>query len=953
MRLTSPTLSLQFLGNDLPIGHAETQTISECYIVKGSISKRPQLLNGLKPSGSICNITISRDCLSTEDIIATDGDIKAILSDGGNIIFTGYLSTKYSWTVGNHGEEALNLTLEDMGARLLGKNFLESGYHVFNSTASAAISVVCSACGITISPTAETITDSIFLVADSSMSCKQIIEQILYECNRVYFFNNLGHMDFFKVDVTSTTGQIIGSTKLIVRNGEAITLSKDVRTYRSARVTYTPLGTADNYLVYRNTTNQDSSHPFCYIELNPGEHFDGAEIYTAQEWAAATADTFRLPTLIGAVNADSETSRVGSNKILAVSNVVATIDKDSAITATIIGYGGPYLKIDCENTGSSKAYIRRLDASASIVFEKSTNIVNAGVNDTSTQSRLDETLTCIHDLDAVSKHANLLAQFNAFCNSKYTFSTEEVLNLGDIVQLNDDVYTGLDVSVMVIGYTDTDNMDTIDYTAIGVSVFDLDKESYHQITDMGKAETRGPSGLSAYIQYGLSSSPDYPPLSGPMLWEGEPMLWLGEPMVWNGDAWQDDTPPLQRGQYLWMRTKVGEDGEWAYSRLTGTYIDNEQFLGAVSEIPTHTPDGKDLIVGDYFVASVEFTDGDLTFRQGFVYEKTTVTWRQMNASEPNNMGKMVQCLAGVLENGANVADSQAAIYGWFKNLVAQNAIFQNLYARNVQVGDGDGTADSGFRFRAREYDRYGQKLENPDFDVYFGDRMLFDVDSDGKIFFGQGFWYDPSDRSIHSTGDKVVINSEGAITAQNASIIGSSVFHGSFNCDVIKTVVNPTTTTDFPTSVNNNNQAKYLWQSVYNAGLLPQSGWSDYYAASVVGDGYTDQIKYVRFYNNSDTAYNYDDYAIEFYDQRYDSLNISGILSCVTDPHTVTSYQLVTINSNGTPLYYCYARNGFTLKITRGGNLLEVDIPASDSIQHLTTGQLYYNKSTGAVMMKL
>ena len=82
MRLTSPSLTLQFLGTDLPSGHGGTQTITECYIVKGSISKRPQLLNGLKPSGSICSIAVSRDCLSTEDIIATDGDIKAVLSDG-------------------------------------------------------------------------------------------------------------------------------------------------------------------------------------------------------------------------------------------------------------------------------------------------------------------------------------------------------------------------------------------------------------------------------------------------------------------------------------------------------------------------------------------------------------------------------------------------------------------------------------------------------------------------------------------------------------------------------------------------------------------------------------------------------------------------------------------------------------------------------------------------------
>lgn len=949
MRLTSPSLTLQFLGTDLPSGHGGTQTITECYIVKGSISKRPQLLNGLKPSGSICSIAVSRDCLSTEDIIATDGDIKAVLSDGGNIIFTGYLSTKYSWTVGNHGEEALSLTLEDVGARLLGKNFLESGYHVFNGTASAAISAVCLACGITISPTAETITQTIFKVVDSSVSCKQIIEEILYECNRVYTFNNLGHMDFFEVDISSTTGQTIGSSKLIVRNGTAITLSKDVRTYRSARVTYTPLGTADNYLVYRNTTNQDNSHPYCYIELNPGEHFDGAEIYTAQEWAAATADTFRLPTLIGAVNADSETSKVGSNKILSISNVVATIDKDSAITATIVGYGGPYLKIDCENTGNSKAYIRRLDAYASIVYERSTNIVNAGVNDTSTQSRLEETLSCIHDLDAVSRHANLLAQFNAYCNSKYTFSSKEVLDLGEIVKLNDDVYTGLDVSVMVIAYTDTDNMDTIDYTAIGVSVFDLDKESYHQVTEMGKADTKGRDGLSVFIEYALGKDPDNPPLSGPMYWDGEQMLWEGEPMYWDDTEWTSTVPIVTRGHYLWMRTKVGIDGEWHYSRVSAEYVSEVQFLGAVTTLPTMTLDGLPLIPGDYFVASEEFSDGTYTYRKGYVYEYRGPLWAIADLSNPKNLQKGIESLSAILEDGTMVDDSHAAIYGWFKNLVAQNAVFQNLYARNVQVGDGDGTEGSGFRFRAMEYDRFGQKLSQPHFDVYFGDKMLFDVDADGKIYFGTGFWYDPSDETIHSFNDNVLINSEGLISAQNAIISGISSFHGVFDCDVIKTVQQNPTQTPYPSTVNGTQQCRLLVTSIISGGLVPfplapSSDTSAYFRAKL---SVASSVYYCRFMYRSWTGQS----EISFYDVNLNKLDIRNIVSCTVTGGVNSRDVLFTSSTTGSAGQY--ATNGITIIVITGGNVLQVDIPNSDYTAGLSSGQLYFDKNTGAVMMKL
>ena len=493
MRLTDPVLTLTFLGNDIQPGHSAEQTIDYEDIIQGSIHKRPQLLNGLKSSGSVCEIAISRDCLSTEDIIATDGDIEAVLSDNGSPIFTGYLSTKYSWIVGNHGEEALALTIEDVGTRRLTGNFIESGYHLFNTSAKNAVKAVCDACGITISESAIDIPQQIFRVVDSTMTNKQIIDEILYACNHVYYFDNLGEMNFFEVNVVSVTGRTIGSSDLVVRNGRAIQLTKDVRTYRSARVTYHPLGEAENYLIYRNTTGQDSSHPYCYIELKPGEHFDGAEIYSAAEWAEAIADEFRLPTLIEAVNADSETALVGSNKIVSVSNVRIVADKDSAITASIVGVGGPYIKIDCQNTSAHVAYIRRLDAVASIVFENGTSIVNAGVSDGSTQTRLEETTECLHDRESVTKHANLLSQFNAYCNSKYTFSTTQLISLGEIVTIEDTTYTGLSVAVMVIAYADSDKHNVIDYTAIGVAVFDLDKEAYHQNTDIGKSETKGRS----------------------------------------------------------------------------------------------------------------------------------------------------------------------------------------------------------------------------------------------------------------------------------------------------------------------------------------------------------------------------------------------------------------------------------------------------------------------------
>ena len=130
MRFNSPSLELTFLGDDIDPSHSRTQLITGTDIIRNSVEIKYQLLNGLKSASNQAVLQIKRKCPSTEDIIATDCDIRAVLCDGERILFTGYLSTNYTWNVCDTGEEALNITLEDTGTRLLGKNFIDTGYHL-------------------------------------------------------------------------------------------------------------------------------------------------------------------------------------------------------------------------------------------------------------------------------------------------------------------------------------------------------------------------------------------------------------------------------------------------------------------------------------------------------------------------------------------------------------------------------------------------------------------------------------------------------------------------------------------------------------------------------------------------------------------------------------------------------------------------------------------------------
>lgn len=494
MILRNPSLILTFMGGDLPSGHSTTQTVGYEYIINRSVNFDKLLLNGLKSASNQAMLQLSKECISTEDIIATDGDIKATLKDGATTLFTGYVSTNFSWRVTHNGEQALAITLEDTSVRLLSKPFIETGYHLFDCSVTAAAEAICEAAGIIISSSAITINDAVLKVVDASRTCREILDQMLYEAGYVYYCDNLGELRFFKVDCSSTSGiPVIDKTKLFYQNGQAVNLTKKIRQYRSVRLTYKEVATSENYLVYRNTTDADDAHPFCNLPLAAGEHYDGLEIYTAEEWAEETADQFREDALIEACNAASETDIVGSNKIISISNVKSEIQKSSQIAASITGAGGPYLKIDCNNSGLDGS-ITRLDAYASIVFEKSTNIVRAGVDGTLTDALFSEEVEYIHSKDQATRHANLLCQFFAYCNSQYTFHTDEDITLGSIIRLNEDVFTGLDVTVLVIGKKESTGSSVATYTAIGISVFDLNKKVYHRATDSGNSNTKGQKG---------------------------------------------------------------------------------------------------------------------------------------------------------------------------------------------------------------------------------------------------------------------------------------------------------------------------------------------------------------------------------------------------------------------------------------------------------------------------
>ena len=895
--MTNPSLVLTFLGNDLEAGHSTTQTISNQWLVNHSYQPSKQLLNGLKSSSDQIALTIFRKCPSVEDIIATEGNIKAVLKDGDTVVFTGFISTNHNFVVTDHGEQALAITIESIGTRLFSQPFIETGYHFFDSQASAAVYAMIAPLGLNFREGDERkILQPIRREVEAGKTVRELMDSLFYECNAVYWFNNLGELCVEPINPSTSGATVVDSAHLFNLNGKAISLSKSLRTYKGARVRYTETAEASNYLVYRNTTGADDSHPYCNLKLGAGEWYDGGEIYTNAEWSAATADQFREPLLISAVNAGSETEIVGSGKIVAISNAKQKVTADSGITVQIEAVGGKWFKITCHNTSGVDKYITRLDLYADIVYEKTQGIIRTQIDgSTEGKSLLEEELSWIHDKDNAQRHGNLLAQYYKNCGATYTFYSDLTITLGSVIRLIDDTFSGLDVYVLVYASKGQTASELTEYKAVGISTFNLDEPTYHGTTESGsstgKQGAKGEAGASTEVQYAIGTSLTEPP-SSVITWQNEPITWNGEPITWNSDIYSDSVPPQERGKYIWMRTRVG-DAPWQYTRLTGSQSWDAEGLGVyTTACPTVSKEGLGLIPGDYFIAGDLFTDGGVQYKKGYAYEYTGSGWVVLDLSDEVNSSKALQCLSDLMTSGVNVTDSTASIWGWFQNLVAQNAVIQNLIAQNLSVGHGTGQAGSGFRFRALNDDGNG----SPIFDVYYGDKRVFQIDvTSGDIFFGGGLTY-------HASTDTIEANNA---TFNGIQINNANGGEANFGSAIFKQQ-NPTPITLTISSSTGQGQTIFDWL-VATFGLNPPSatslsGWySEYFPCAVSTDA---NVKFIKL-RKVEMAYFNSLRAANFYDANYQEITaleaITATQSTSKNPFTIGD--VITTERGGNVMY--------------------------------------------------
>lgn len=245
---------------------------------------------------------------------------------------------------------------------------------------------------------------------------------------------------------------------------------------------------------------------------------------------------------------------------------------------------------------------------------------------------------------------------------------------------------------------------------------------------------------------------------------------------------------------------------------------------------------------------------------------------------------------------------------------------------------------------------------------------------------GGGFLYQASTQSIRSSSGKVVIDSNGELAAENCKF-KNGIFEGDFDCDVIKTSVQPQVYDAFTISDLTNRQAETFRTQVF-ASTKATYAYDTFYRCSIPA---IPSVSFVKFFNKSSQTKSENkpiagytvtitltfQSFITFYDSSYDEVDVSSFTNgkrvlhfkkkineffpeedinfgTIVNNASIASYKYVTVMvaelseveiSRETTEDGVMFSSSKSLTLATGGKRLEVSLPESSA--NLSKGTLY------------
>ena len=906
-------LTLHIHNNDNTVVY----DITDQFLVKRVVVDE-NLTTNLESSSSLWRVTLTHDFPYSLDIIQQD-DLRAELVDGNTTFFTGWVSTTFNYIIDQYGQNAVQITLEDNGTHLLKTPYTKNESVVisgkFSSLVTGDLGVVqqiCAKCGITYDTSMVTDNTDVRTVADAGETCESLLKSVCKEMKYAYSFNELGQL--YLVPLSTET---IPTTSTIYDNSlyDSINLSRRARTYRGSRIKWTELGTSNGVLVYRDITNQSTTHPDCWIEVSNGSHYpspDGADSYIKACDIMNGADVF------------------------SISNVSPSVEfmPPNCGTYSISGHGADSLSVLVNGTGTG--HISKLQATADMTYIKSNN-VTYGDGDQVTDSLHEEDCRWIHDKVSAQKYANFIAQYDKYCSSEFTFSTKQSFSLGEIIVLNENLHTGLRNTLMITRRTrtlvDYDAVNKVftgtwSYRAVSTDAFDYTKTTSEESTSIPSSSsyTQPQADLSSVSGIQLSTDKSflvkdlrssivqtmhiYAHIIGGLTGitvtasysDGQS---IAVTQVTADEEWTITVPEAKDAQGVNITASIGSEN---YNTIYVSYNDHTQyykFLGNYSSNPTEAQAGSVILKNDFYVNTTDGKTYECTNRTE-TQSVPTFTWSEMSLNA-DNANKFLTALESATQAGIALESmSNPNTVSWFNTIIAAKAVIDNLFSRYITVLNG-GSIHSDF---------------------YNGDGTVNPSSTATQGFYLGG-----------DTGELKCYSGEmTGLKATNVTIDGNSTFKGDFDCDVIKTDVGASTPVQFNTQYNDYRQAHWLSIALQNYGLLRgQQNPGPMYSCSISG---VSGIAYIAIREGQSDPVSTSSFATElyFYDSAKNQVDIKQYLSCSSVGISGTTLRSSTVSGGN---YGIWATSGFTLYINTADQTLTLNVPGWDNHSILSNDNVW------------
>ena len=473
-------------------------TFTDNDIIRNSIKFSGTLMKDLKSSSSTVSLSIKQNEKSNT-LTAYNGELKVTLYANEIVAFKGYLSNKMSLNVNTYGIPSISITLEDVGTKLFKKELYPDSLvdHYFTGTLPSLVTLIQTQLGSldwdSFSLSNESRSISCLISSDSTI--ETLLQQVCFELGYVYYWD-AGILKFYKIPTSSDAEKTV--TAFAAKGDNAIQVSKSIRKYKTSRITTDVYENASNVLVYRDNSGGSGSGD-CKVELKGNSHYP--ELSDEGE-----------PAQYDCEDIDS------GKELISVSNLTPTIKVTGGnITKTIKQNGSKTITVDIANTSTATATITKLECRADVVRVKSTEIVKSTIATLSQESDNVYEAECewIHSKEDCEYLAKVASSYFGYCDTSYkfylidedaTFSSSPFSygnNLvGKVVTLKEDAISGLNVNVLVTGVTITTSTNTLEYSAVGYSKFNMSASTSSSSTGKqyisydGAAGEAGPAGAS-------------------------------------------------------------------------------------------------------------------------------------------------------------------------------------------------------------------------------------------------------------------------------------------------------------------------------------------------------------------------------------------------------------------------------------------------------------------------